>query len=85
MTNSCIKRLVLLSAIMLSTSYAQAQSLGEALLEEIVVTATKRAGGTNVQETPIAITAYNANQLDAMHIRDLKALGTARLACNSRT
>jgi iron complex outermembrane receptor protein len=53
----------------------QAQDLGEALLEEIIVTATKRAGGIEAQSAAVAVTVYNANQLDAMHIRDLKALG----------
>lgn len=52
-----------------------AQDLGETLLEEIVVTATKRAGGVEVQQAAVAISAYSENQLDAMHIRDLKALG----------
>lgn len=75
MKTSCIRKLGLLSAMLFGMSNTQAQGLGEALLEEIIVTATKRAGGTNVQETPIAITAYNASQLDAMHLRDLKALG----------
>ena len=53
----------------------QAQDLGEVLLEEIVVTATKRAGGVDVQQAAVAITAYSDSQLDAMHIRDLKAIG----------
>ncbi len=52
-----------------------AQDLGQALLEEIIVTATKRAGGIEVQDAAVAISAYNSNQLDKMHIRDLKALG----------
>jgi iron complex outermembrane receptor protein len=54
---------------------SQAQDLGDALLEEITVTATKRAGGIAAQDAAVAITAYNANHLDAMLIRDLKALG----------
>ena len=54
---------------------AFAQDLGDAILEEIIVTGTKRAGGVEVQQAPIAITAYGEEQLDAMHIRDLKSLG----------
>ncbi len=57
------------------SGFAQAQGLGEAIFEEIIVTATKRAGGVEVQDVPAAVTAYNASQLDALHIRDLKALG----------
>ncbi len=53
----------------------QAQDLGDVLLEEIIVTATKRAGGVEAQQAAVAITAYSDNQLDAMHIRDLRAIG----------
>ena len=56
-------------------SGTQAQNIGDAIFEEIIVTATKRAGGIDVQEAPVAISAYGADQLDAMHIRDLKAIG----------
>jgi len=62
-------------ASMAFSGIGQAQDLGEALLEEIIVTATKRVGGIAAQDAAVAVTAYNANQLDAMHIRDLKALG----------
>ncbi|MBU3069654.1 TonB-dependent receptor [Aestuariicella sp. G3-2] len=43
-----------------------------ALLEEIVVTARKRA--ENSQDTPLAITAYGSDQLDALKVRDLGSL-----------
>lgn len=62
-------------AAMALSGIGQAQDLGAALLEEIIVTATKRAGGIEAQDAAIAITAYSANQLDAMHFRDLKELG----------
>lgn len=65
---------VALSAMAFS-GIGQAQDLAESILEEITVTATKRAGGIGMQDAPVAITAYNANQLDAMHIRDLSAIG----------
>ncbi|MEX2494902.1 MAG: TonB-dependent receptor [Woeseia sp.] len=54
---------------------AQAQRAADAFLEEIIVTATKRAGGVDVQDAALAISAYGENQLDAMHVRDLSALG----------
>jgi iron complex outermembrane recepter protein len=57
------------------TVIGQAQNLGETLLDEIIVTATKRAGGIEAQSAAVAVTVFNAEQLDAMHIRDLKALG----------
>lgn len=67
--------IVIALAAMAFSGIGQAQDLGERLLEEIIVTATKRAGGTEIQSAAIAVTAYNANQLDAMHIRDLSSLG----------
>lgn len=56
-------------------SAASAQDLADVLLEEIIVTATKRAGGIDVQRAAVAVTAVNAQQMDAMHMRDLQALG----------
>ncbi|WP_439133878.1 TonB-dependent receptor, partial [Pseudomaricurvus sp.] len=66
-----------LSATAAFTSYsAMAQDVARpgssALLEEIVVTARKRA--ENSQDTPLAITAYGADQLDALKVRDLGSL-----------
>ncbi|MDZ7770375.1 MAG: Plug domain-containing protein [Woeseiaceae bacterium] len=55
---------------------AQAQNrAADAFLEEIIVTATKRAGGVDVQDAAVAISAYNENQIDAMHLRDLQGIG----------
>jgi iron complex outermembrane receptor protein len=55
--------------------FVQAQGLGDALLEEIIVTATKRAGGIEAQQAAVAVTAYSGDQIDAMHLRDLQAIG----------
>ncbi|HSD69322.1 MAG TPA: TonB-dependent receptor [Woeseiaceae bacterium] len=57
------------------TGTAIAQEASKVFLEEIIVTATKRAGGMEVQDVPVAISAYSDSQLDAMYIRDLKAIG----------
>lgn len=46
----------------------------EAIQEIVIVTATKRPGGVDVQETPIAVTAYSEQQLDALHFRTLESL-----------
>jgi iron complex outermembrane receptor protein len=67
-----------LSAGLMVSGAAHAQTANKgskAFLEEIIVTATKRAGGMEVQDVPVAISAYNESQLDAMYIRDLKAIG----------
>jgi len=53
---------------------AIAQDSGNALLEEIVVTATKKSGGENQQDVEIAITAFGADQLDAFQVRSVSDL-----------
>lgn len=66
--------IAILAGLAISTG-AQAQGLADEFLEEIIVTATKRPGGIDVQDAGLAISAYGESQLDAMHIRDLSALG----------
>jgi iron complex outermembrane recepter protein len=63
-----------LAGFVLSTG-VQAQGLADDFLEEIIVTATKRQGGIDVQDAGLAISAYGENQIEAMHLRDLSALG----------
>lgn len=46
-----------------------------ALLEEVVVSARKRAAGTAVQDTPIAVTAFSENQFEATFSDTLEDLG----------
>ncbi|MCB1845156.1 MAG: TonB-dependent receptor plug domain-containing protein, partial [Halioglobus sp.] len=69
---------VVLAAIAAAAFPATALSqnrTADAIFEEIIVTATKRAGGIDVQDAPVAITAYSERQLDAMHLRDVQAIG----------
>src|SRR5262249_26471834 len=56
-------------------STAHAQSAVEALTddEEIVVTARKR-GDEHVQDVPLAVTAFGAQQLEALNFQDLQTL-----------
>lgn len=53
---------------------AFAQSAVETLRDEILVTGTKKADAENVQDVPLAVTAYGAEQLDALKVRDLQSL-----------
>ncbi len=67
LTTQCPKFICLTLAAALHTS---AQG---AVLEEVVVTAQKRE--ESLQETPIAITAFNEETLQDLRIHDLKGLG----------
>ena len=65
----------LLAALLMgTTSTAFAQSSISTITDEIIVTATKKAGGENVQDVPIAMVAYGADQLNALQIRDISGL-----------
>lgn len=61
-----------------SITYAQEdraeKTSARALMEEIVVKATKKAGAENVQDVPVAVTAYTGDQLEALKVRDLQSL-----------
>jgi iron complex outermembrane receptor protein len=64
-----------LSSFLLTTAHvANAQGAVNVLKDEIIVTATKKAGGENVQDVPLSITAYGADQLDALQVRDISGL-----------
>ncbi len=46
----------------------------QSVLETITITATKRQDAEDVQDVPLSVTAYNANTLDALNMRDLESL-----------
>ncbi|HJP40010.1 MAG TPA: TonB-dependent receptor [Gammaproteobacteria bacterium] len=50
------------------------ETLAQAQLEEIVVTARKRV--ESLQDIPLSITAYNAEQIEALSASDLSSLGS---------
>lgn len=55
-------------------SSAFAQSAIDRITDEIIVTATKKTNAENVQDVPIAITAFNADTLDALNVTDIESL-----------
>ena len=61
------------SAALLTAGTALAESRNP-LSDEIVITATKKAVGANIFETPLAITAFGEAQLEALHVTDLESL-----------
>ena len=44
------------------------------LLEEVLVTGTKKAEAEKLQDVPIAATAFGEDQLEALFVRDLQSL-----------
>ncbi|MCL4713489.1 MAG: TonB-dependent receptor [Hyphomonadaceae bacterium] len=62
----------LLGAAALATP-AAAQNITDVASDEIVVTALKH-GERNVQDVPVAITAFGADQLEALNYNDLQSL-----------
>lgn len=53
---------------------AQDGGATDALRDRILVEGTKKAEGEAVQDVPIAVTAYGADQLDALFFKDLSSL-----------
>ena len=52
------------------------QSTGDTLFDVIVVTGTKKADAENVQEVPIAVTAFGGEQLEALNVQDIADIGS---------
>jgi len=52
----------------------EARSATDVLRDVILVTGTKKADAENVQDVPLAVTAYGDEQLDALKVRDLQSL-----------
>ncbi|MEL0250427.1 MAG: hypothetical protein VW935_00515, partial [Novosphingobium sp.] len=50
----------------------QEQSAIDVLNADIIVTATKKKDVENVQDVPVAITAFNAQSLQALQVRDIQ-------------
>jgi iron complex outermembrane receptor protein len=68
---------IAVAVLMPITSQAQETAVA---LDEILVTATRRAEGTDIQTTPISVSVVNDVQLDRLNARDL--LGVAPEAPN---
>jgi len=51
-----------------------AEATTDTAVDEVVITATKRAGGQNVQDVASAVTAFGTAQLDARQVRNLDNL-----------
>jgi len=70
-TSVSLSAIVIAAGYMAPISFAQDNNV---LLDEVIVTATKKADGENVQDTNISITAFGADQLEAFQVRDISGL-----------
>ena len=73
----------LAAALPLSASAQTAAVAAASSLDEIVVTAQKRA--TNLQDTPIAISVMTADSLEARHVQSLADLGDGAISMVERS
>lgn len=67
-----------LAPLLLATAHAQDDERRtgiSALTDTITVTATKKADAEDVQNVPIAVSAFGADQLDALNFEDLSTVG----------
>lgn len=63
----------LMLGLMAKPAVVQAQT-SAAMMEEIVVTATKKSAGENIQDVPVSMTAFGSDQLDAFQVRNISDL-----------
>lgn len=77
MNNRLLAKVSILALAIGAPSAAFAQSAVDTLRDEILVTGTKKADAENVQDVPLAVTAYGDKQLDALKVRDLQSLTTS--------
>ena len=76
--NTAVTAAIAVAVLMPVTS--QAQEGSAVVLEEIMVTATRRSGGTNIQTTPVAVTAIGEQEFTELFAHDIG--GIAQLVPN---
>lgn len=62
----------LATSAQIATAQEENQGAASALLEEVVVTARKRE--ESIMDVPIAVSAYNSDQLEILKVRDIQSL-----------
>ncbi len=71
--STAMKLILGMGGVLMLAPSAFAQGAVDAVEEEVIVTATKR-GDALAQDVPLAITAYSAEQLQALNFQDLQSL-----------
>jgi len=77
MTVSGAVRRILMSSLAAVAFPALAQEAGEARLEEVTVTASRGAVETDLQTTPISVSAVTASDIDRLVAKDISGLAAA--------
>ena len=70
-----LKSLLALSVSAVTLAPVQAAERANVLMEEVMVTASKKATAESAQDVPIAISAYTGDQIDAMFATNLTDIG----------
>ena len=70
---TCLSAVALAASAMVAED-VMAQGATGALMDEILVVGTKKSAAENLQDVPVAVTAYGDEQLDALKVRDLQSL-----------
>ena len=65
---------ITLSTYIYSQDNEISQNATNVMIEEVVVMATKKADAENIQNVPVALTAYNDKQIELLKVRDLQSL-----------
>ncbi|MGJ8560570.1 MAG: TonB-dependent receptor [Litorimonas sp.] len=71
---SALAILIALGASSIAAAQDQRVSAIDLITDEVVVTATKKTNAENVQDVPIAVTAFNGDTLEALKVRSLESL-----------
>jgi len=71
MKTSLLSRLLVIVPFVVAAPLVEAQEAAEEELDEVLVTATRRAEGTDIQVTPVAVSALSAETLSDMFIHDI--------------
>ena len=73
---TAIAPLIWAGAVAQENTDEQETSSAARLMNTVTVTAQKKADAENVQDVPIAVTAFGSDQLDALQFRDLSDIGS---------
>jgi len=72
-SQTCTSLITIALAVGMGSNAAYAQN-SNVLTDEVIVTATKKSNGENLQDTNLSVSAFGADQLEAFQVRDVSGL-----------